>query len=294
MNMTTIYKHYILSNYLKSSQTFSIYREFFSNNSLNHTYEPIEIPLTENLVSKTEIIKLESFIDTFTKDSTDMSIVVSNPYKTIIPKYCDQLSDNANKMKAVNLILKRKGKLIGENTDGDAFWLGQQHAKRVDYTKKTILILGCGGVSTSVSFKLAEMGVHTIFLYDTDHSKATALADKLKREHLQLVVTPLKLLTQDIIFNADVIYNGTGVGKESNNLVSIYKSPLPVGMKVRKDALAIDANYTPWETQFLRQCRSCGCDTLNGFSHMIAFTSIHLSKVLGTKVSYDSIYKIGK
>ena len=279
---------------MKSSKTFFIYQEYFSNNSLNHTYEPIEIPLKKNLVSKTEIIKLESFIDTFTRDSTAMSIVVSNPYKTIAHKYCDLLSDNASNMKAVNLIVKRKGKLIGENIDGESFWLGQQHTKRVDYTKKTTLILGCGGVSTSVAFKLVNMGARTVFLYDTHHSKAIALADKLKRECLCSVVTPLKSLTQCIIFKASVIYNGTGVGKESSNLVSAYESPLPISMKANKDALAIDANYTPWETQFLRQCRSCGCDTLNGFSHMIAFTSMHLSKVLETKVSYDSIYKIGK
>lgn len=53
--------------------------------------------------------------------------------------------------------------------------------------------------------------------------------------------------------------------------------------------LAIDANYTPWKPLFLQQMKNHGFQTLNGFSHMLGSTLLHLSKISGNEISYSEM-----
>jgi shikimate 5-dehydrogenase len=54
----------------------------------------------------------------------------------------------------------------------------------------------------------------------------------------------------------------------------------------------MDANYTPWETLFLKQMAEQGFKTLNGFSHMLAGTTLHLFHISKKEVGYAEIKKI--
>jgi hypothetical protein len=56
-------KHFILSNYLKASITFDIYREFFDMHSIDHVYQPKEIETKDSgYLSPDEICKLKHFV----------------------------------------------------------------------------------------------------------------------------------------------------------------------------------------------------------------------------------------
>lgn len=286
-------KHYIISNYLRASKTFDIYREVFKQFSLPHSYDPVEIPTAEpSTVSDQELNEVEHFLDKFRKDENDHSIVISNPFKQVIVQFCDTLSPEARIMQTVNLIYKKEGKLFGRNIDGQAFYLGQKNIVNYDFANKCIFILGCGGVSTAVSFILADLGVSKILLFDIDASKSRYLARRLLSNYPKLDVVVGRSV--DSFSEYDVIYNGTGLGKKSINANSIHESPIRQVSAAHTQALAIDANYTPWETEFLRICKSNGYPILNGFSHMIGFTTLHLSEVLNQTIDFETVKELGE
>lgn len=288
-------EHFILSNYLKASKTFGIYGELFSQMSLNHSYLATEIPTKEmGRTSESELIILSQFFEGFRNNPRAASIVVSNPFKQVVTEFCDSLEPSASQMNTVNLIIKRNGKLVGKNIDGDAFFTGQRETIGFDFGNKTVLLLGCGGVSTAVAFKLANEGVGSIQLFDTFPQKKEDLARKLRSSFPNLLLVVLPQITSESIAQTNVVYNGTGVGKKSDNPASLKESPLPEEIDLPSGVLAIDANYTPWKTRFLQQFEQAGSQTLNGFPHMIAFIALHLSEILDVEVPFDEVKKVGE
>lgn len=230
----------------------------------------------------------------FRQNPNAVSIVVSNPFKQHVLSFCDEMDEIAKQMGAVNLIFKQAGDLFGTNIDGEAFFTGQRETINYDFNNKSVLILGCGGVSTAVVFKLATICVRSIYLFDTTTKRKRALSNKLRHNFPNLSVSELRGFDEDTLSTIDVIYNGTGVGKKSDNPQSVFESPLPNSLIVPATILAIDANYTPWKTKFLQQCEASGCQTLNGFSHMVAFIAMHLSRYLASDIDFQWVKEIGE
>ncbi len=287
-------KHFILSNYLKASITFDIYREFFDMHSIDHVYQPKEIETKDSgYLSPDEICKLKHFIESFRKNPDAKSIVVSNPFKQYVSKFCDKLDGVALQMQTVNLIVKENALLRGMNLDGEAFFIGQKMKINYDFYQKNVLLLGCGGVSTAVAFKLAKQAIKSIYLFDLDSTKTNSLLLKLQANFSDLLIHNVQVLDRHTVSAIDVIYNGTGVGKISNDPITTAQSPLS-NLLIPSNILVIDANYTPWKTQFIKLCEKKGCKSLNGFPHMIAFTALHLSYILNKNVGYETILEIGR
>ncbi len=206
--------HFIISNFLKASKTFDVYKSVFSRYSINHTYLPIEIKTSSKYrVAKKELEELRRCVNIFRNNADDCSMVISNPFKQVIIDLCDELSNEASIMNTVNLIYKKNGIIYGRNIDGDAFLLGCSKELEYDFSNKSILLLGCGGVSTAVSFALSSQSVSSITLYDIDLSKTVALKNKIKTNFPTVTIKVLKQF--DLSSYYDVIYNGTGVGKMS-------------------------------------------------------------------------------
>lgn len=284
-------KHYILSNFLKASKTFALYNDIFFDYKLQHTYKPIEIKTKKaSVVSEEELTTLDQFFKDFKEDLDAKSIVISNPFKQIVPKYCDNLIDQANEMQAVNLITKSNGKIIGQNIDGEAFLMGQKHIYDIKFSNKTILILGCGGVSTAVSFIIAKQLPLKLILFDIDDSKIAQLMYKLTKSFPHLNVSFIVSEKEIINIEPDIIYNGTGIGKSSDNPDSLSQTPLT---NFPMSSTCIDANYTPWKTEFLKLAEQKNCQIVNGFTHMIAFTTLHLNQVLEQEIAFDYVYEKG-
>lgn len=68
----------------------------------------------------------------------------------------------------------------------------------------------------------------------------------------------------------DFVYNGTGLGKFNSS------SPIADGDLFNRSGIAFDANYTPAKTPFLETMEAHGYEGINGLSHMIMCTTLHL------------------
>ena len=99
---------------------------------------------------------------------------ITFPFKERVIEYVDNLSQNSKNVGSANTILFKK-QTTAENTDYTGF-LKTYNFHFGKNTPGTILVLGAGGVSRSVTFALASLGVKKMFLIDKDKLKANNLS----------------------------------------------------------------------------------------------------------------------
>ncbi|MDL5049250.1 shikimate dehydrogenase [Oscillatoria amoena NRMC-F 0135] len=176
-----------------------------------------------------------------TKGLTGLNVTL--PYKEQVLTFLDEMDTEAQKIGAVNVIKVKNGKLIGYNTDSEAFfetvskWLPKD--KRV-----SALILGTGGSSKAVQQALTRLGI----VHKTV-SRSEGKADYTYDE-----------LTPKIIKENKLIINTTPLGMHPNT-----DSLPPIAYEnISKDHYIYDLIYNPARTQFLQKAEIRGATIKNG------------------------------
>ena len=91
----------------------------------------------------------------FLEERPFRAVNVTIPYKRLAMDACDQVDPRAAAIGAVNTVVNRDGRLYGYNTDYAGFgWLARRHDVR--FTGKTVMILGTGGTSNTVSARYCD------------------------------------------------------------------------------------------------------------------------------------------
>jgi shikimate dehydrogenase len=188
---------------------------------------------------------------------------VTIPHKEAVVEWLDELGASARNIGAVNTVVKRDGKLMGENTDGygalqtlceSGF---HPHGARV-------VILGAGGAARAVAFALAEAGALRLTIMNRNPARAEALAESLSQQFPGLALVALPHLTA-ALGAADLVVNATAVGTAPN----VNDSPLPAGCTVPRGAVAFDLVYRPAQTRFLRDAAAAGARTVGGLGMLV-------------------------
>ena len=82
---------------------------------------------------------------------------VTIPYKKTVMKLCDEVSESAKKIGAVNTVIRREdGTLEGHNTDYFGFKYLLEH-NDIDVEDRKCLVLGDGGVSLTIQAVLSDL-----------------------------------------------------------------------------------------------------------------------------------------
>ena len=186
---------------------------------------------------------------------------VTIPHKETIVKWLDDLAESARKVDAVNTLVKRDGKLIGENTDlyGFAETLRDAH---IHPRHARVVILGAGGGARAIAFALAEAGAASIVLLNRATMRAAILADIL-HEHFPDLGLAVNLT--DALKTANIIVNATAVGMSPN----ADESPMPTGYTFPHGAVVFDLVYNPPETQFLRDAKQAEARAIGGLGMLV-------------------------
>lgn len=101
---------------------------------------------------------------------------ISMPYKMAAAKLVDSLDPAAQKIGAINTIVNTNGRLKGYNTDayGAERLLGTVHGLH----KKTIVLLGAGGVARAICYALHQLGARDVTLVNREYAAAQTLANQ--------------------------------------------------------------------------------------------------------------------
>jgi shikimate dehydrogenase len=99
---------------------------------------------------------------------------VTNPHKTAVVGFCDELDDEAARGGSVNTLVVREGRVLGSSTDGPAV------VGLVDAKGARVLVLGAGGGAQAVATSLGDAGAGSIAIAARDAERAHALAVRLR------------------------------------------------------------------------------------------------------------------
>ena len=204
-------------------------------------------------------------------------LCVTRPYKQDVIEFCDRLTDRAKAIGAVNtLYWENVGQddssrdvahgmpadrriLVGHNTDYDGF-LYTAKMSEIDFAGQTVLILGTGGTSKTVSKVLADEGAKAIYYATRSGGGAKVFA----YENLRKISDKI-----------DIIINTTPVGTYPGNLaklISVRDFP--------SCSAVIDVIYNPQRTALIMEAESLGLKTASGMPMIVAQAAYAAEKFL--------------
>ncbi|MBQ6840258.1 MAG: shikimate kinase [Oscillospiraceae bacterium] len=206
--------------------------------------------------------ELESFL--LHGDFSGLNVTI--PYKKAVIAYCDVLSERAQKLSAVNTIVRRAdGSLVGHNTDYFGFSsMLQMSGLRVE--GKEVLVLGSGGASATAVAVLKELGADVFVISRSgEHNYQNLYLHK----------------------NASLIVNSTPVGMYPNVGVSAVDLSLFSHLEG-----VLDVVYNPARTQLLLDAESRGLVAMNGLWMLVAQAKESAEWFTGRKIPETIIAEI--
>jgi len=191
---------------------------------------------TYDIFDLNEIDKVEILLD----DPELLGFNVTIPYKEKIVDYLDELSDEAEKIGAVNCVLIRNGKKTGYNTDAFGFEKTLLLHKKAHQDKA--LILGNGGAAKAVKYIMDKHGIPSITISRNTEINFNNLDSETVRDH-------------------KIIIQCTPVGTFPN-VEDCLEFPFE---GITPEHLIIDLIYNPNYTQFIIKASKKGAKTVNGY-----------------------------
>ena len=183
-------------------------------------------------------------LEEFLRNGDFTGINVTIPYKKNVIPYLDELSPQAQKMGAVNTIVRRAdGTLFGHNTDYFGF-SSMLERSGVSVSGKKVLVLGSGGASNTVVEVLRESGAEVIVVSRTGENHYGNL-----ERHA----------------DAAMIVNTTPVGMYPDT----GKTPVEIASFSKLECV-LDVIYNPARTQLLLDAEASGIPTGNGLWMLVA------------------------
>lgn len=203
----------------------------------NYPYELLEIP-REKL---SEFLALKNF----------RAVNVTIPYKEAVIPFLNDISAEAKKIGAVNLIVNKNGALYGYNTD---YYGAKRMIERADIQVKgkKALILGSGGTKKTLYAVLSDLGAKEILIVSRKKSDDAITYEEATYLHN----------------DAEIIANATPVGM----FPSIDDMPIDPDCFKNLSGV-IDVIYNPLTTRLIESVQARGIPRTNGL-YMLAAQAV--------------------
>jgi len=185
------------------------------------------------------------------------------PHKVAVIEHLDGLGESASLMGAVNCVVRRGDRLIGENTDGKGFV--QSLEPLISPKGKKAVVLGAGGASRAICVELALAGVTHIVLVNRSGLRGETLAQLLKEK--TKVVLDYRPWTGDFAVpeGTDIVVNATSIG-----LYPDVDARIPLDISTLKPGMVVaDVIPNPPETRLVRDARQKGCKVIDGLGMLV-------------------------
>lgn len=187
----------------------------------------------------------------------------SIPHKVSIIKYLDGLGESAQLIGAVNTVVNRSNKWIGENTDGKGFL--QALKEVIDPADKNITLFGAGGAARAMAVELALAGAITITIVNRSRERAEVVVDLLNENTETTAIYHPWTDKYSIGPNTDIVINATNIG-----LYPSVNEQLKIDFESIMDHMVVaDCIPNPPQTHLLQTALAKGCKTVNGLKMLI-------------------------
>ena len=186
---------------------------------------------------------------------------VTIPHKEAACSLVDEATPRAARLGAVNTLWFERGRLIGDNTDGEGFLASVSQTIGPGWADgiETALLLGAGGAARAIVGALLDAGIPRIIVANRTEARARDLAriapDRI--EGLPWAALP-KCLSR-----ANLLVNTTQCGMAGQPRLEFDVTCLPA------DAIVADIIYVPLETELLAAARAYGLRTVTGLGMLL-------------------------
>jgi len=185
------------------------------------------------------------------------------PHKVAVIQFLDEIGESARLMGAVNCVVRRGRKFVGENTDGKGFLKSLRDV--VDPRGANILLFGAGGAARAIGVELALAGASRITIANRGKDRGRELAELLAgRTKAKADYTPWQGRFK-VPVDADIVINATSIG-----LFPDVNGELPIDMESLKPQMVVaDVIPNPPRTHLVRAAAEKGCQTIDGLGMLV-------------------------
>lgn len=186
----------------------------------------------------------------------------SLPHKVTVIQHLDGLGESAAVMGAVNCVVRRGDKFIGENTDGKGFL--KSLAVVIDPKGKSVVLFGAGGAARAIAVELGLAGTKRIIVVNRSEGRGAELVELLRGK--LRVESELVIWREDyaVPVGTDIVINATSIGLyDSTARLALDVSTLKPGMVVA------DVVFNPPRTRLLEDAEARGCRALDGLGMLV-------------------------
>lgn len=180
---------------------------------------------------------------------------ITHPFKQAVMPHLDAIDPVAEAIGAVNTVKIVGGRTKGFNTDAFGFTAGIKRDIG-DIAGQSVIQLGAGGAGAATAAAALALGVRHVTIFDTDPSRAEALAQRLAARFDGRASAGQNLAAE--VAEAHGLIHATPTGMAGH-------PGLPIDPDLLTDALWVaEIVYFPLETELLRVARERGCRTAHG------------------------------
>lgn len=192
------------------------------------------------------------------------------PHKIAVIEHLDGLGESAQLMGAVNCVVARDGKLIGENTDGKGFVSSLRELTAP--AGKRCVIFGAGGAARAISVEMALAGCAEVIIVNRSPERGLPLVELLNHQVAAACSANFKASfvawsgNYPIPAETDIVINATSIG-----LYPDIEAKLALNFETLLPSMVVaDVIPNPPETNLVKAARAKGCPVIDGLGMLVA------------------------
>lgn len=239
----------VIGDPIAQSKSPDMHNAWFGELGIDATYIPLHVK-EEDLAQAVSSLKLLG--------ASGWNVTI--PHKQTIIPLLDELDEMAEKMGAVNTVVRTPdGKLKGYNTDGTGFVRSLEAVIGSNLREEPLLVIGAGGAARGIVHALHATGYQDITVANRTLTKAQVIIDEIGTGKAISIEEAAANLQRYKIF-----VQTTPAGMTTGD------TELPFAMdQFPMQAIAADIVYNPLMTPFLRAAEEKQATIVNGLGMFV-------------------------
>jgi 3-dehydroquinate dehydratase/shikimate dehydrogenase len=225
----------VIGNPVAKSMGYLIHNRAFKEIDSPDIYVPFLVDNAEKFFSE--------FSDLFA------GLSVTMPFKEDLAPLLNRVDPMAQKIGAINTVVREGQAWVGYNTDCSGALQALQ--EQIELKGKKVLIIGAGGTAKAIGFGVVAEGAQLTVTYNRNRQKGEDLAQALNCDLVS--IRELGERSFDVVINCSPVGMHPDTGE-----TPLSSRHLKAGMVV------FDSVYNPPETRLIREARQAGCMVIPG------------------------------
>ena len=217
-----------------------------------------------------------------------LGLNVTVPYKQAVIPYLDCVEGLAERIGAVNTLVRTENGFRGYNTDMMGLYRAMEE-EGIAFEAEDMILLGAGGAARAAAFLCAEKGAKRVYLLNRSYEKAAVLAEEVNRTYERDCILPMSLSEYEKLPEEKMTaIQGTSAGLYPNTEDAVILDPA----FYQHISKAYDLIYKPEETRFMKLVKEAGGEAYCGIRMLLYQGIIAYELFLDTKVPENVIRKV--